>query len=170
MIWSNSSFNFFAKIISEKLKIFNTSSALDLWFIIQQDLVKTISNLYLVSHEASHVDRLAGIIFGEGLWLSTVALGPLLGEEPLRPVAGSFEFPVRHWATNLVWNDIHNWMWGTILPPNFITIFTGSVFRTREYSQNTFSGTRLFIRSLEHNLDILGFVKDTKWERHVLRQ
>ena len=95
-------------IISEKLKIFNTSSALDLWFIIQQDLVKTISNLYLVSHEASHVDRLAGIILGEGLWLSTVALGPLLGEEPLRPVAGSFEFPVRHWATNLVWNDIHN--------------------------------------------------------------
>ena len=94
-------------MFSEKLKIFNTSSALDLWFIIQISS-KNISNLYLVSHEASHVDRLAGIILGEGLWLSTVALGPLLGEEPLRPVAGSFEFPVRHWATNLVWNDIHN--------------------------------------------------------------
>merc|ERR1711936_708070 len=29
-------------------------------------------------------------------------------------------------------------MWGTILPPNFITIFTGSVFRTREYKKGSF--------------------------------
>merc|ERR1719507_2842493 len=65
-------------------------------------LTHNVGHASLVSHEASHVNRLAGIILGEGLWLSTVALGPLLGEEPLRPVAGSFEFPVRHWATNLV--------------------------------------------------------------------
>merc|ERR1719173_228081 len=65
-------------------------------------LTHNVGHASLVSHEASQVDGLASIILGEGLWLATVALGPLLGEESLGPVTGSFELSVRHWATNLV--------------------------------------------------------------------
>merc|ERR1719323_1748041 len=64
-------------------------------------LSDNVGHTGLVSHEASQVDLLAGIVLGEGLGLAAVALGPFLREEPLRPMTGSFEFPVRHWATNL---------------------------------------------------------------------
>ena len=64
-------------MFSEKLKIFNTSSALDLRFII---CVIPDHNFhagrYLVSHEAGHMDLLARIVLGEGLGLATMALGP----------------------------------------------------------------------------------------------
>merc|ERR1719397_758020 len=65
-------------------------------------LTHNVGHASLVAHEASQVDGLARIILGEGLGLATVALGPLLGEESLGPVPGSFELSVRHWATNLV--------------------------------------------------------------------
>ena len=39
---------------------------------------------YLVAEEASHVDRLGRVILGEGLDLTPVALGTLLGQEALR--------------------------------------------------------------------------------------
>merc|ERR1719260_137105 len=64
-------------------------------------LTDNVGHTGLVSHEASQVDLLAGIVLGEGLGLAAVALGPFLREESLRPMTGSFEFPVRHWATNL---------------------------------------------------------------------
>merc|ERR1719243_269874 len=64
-------------------------------------LTDNVGHTGLVSHEASQVDLLAGIVLREGLGLAAVALGPFLGEEPLGPMTGSFEFPVRHWATNL---------------------------------------------------------------------
>jgi len=47
------------------------------------------------------MDLLARIVLGEGLGLATMALGPFLWEESLGPMTGSFEFPVRHRATNL---------------------------------------------------------------------
>merc|ERR1719512_165796 len=50
-------------------------------------LANNVGHASLVSHEASQVDCLASIILGEGLGLSTVALGPLLWEESLGPVA-----------------------------------------------------------------------------------
>merc|ERR1719370_2104799 len=65
-------------------------------------LTDNVGHAGLVAHEASQVDSLARIILGEGLWLATVALGPLLWEESLGPMTGSFELSVRHWATNHV--------------------------------------------------------------------
>merc|ERR1719362_1722251 len=65
-------------------------------------LAHDVGHASLVSHEAGQVDLLAGIVLGEGLGLAAVALGPLLGEESLGPMTGSFEFPVRHRATNHV--------------------------------------------------------------------
>ena len=64
-------------MFSEKLKIFNTSSALDLWFIILEDRIQDdFYPRYLVSHEAGQMNLLAGIVLGEGLGLAAVALGP----------------------------------------------------------------------------------------------
>ena len=63
-------------MFSEKLKIFNTSSALDLWFIILVESQIRFYPRYLVSHEAGQMDLLAGIVLGEGLGLAAVALGP----------------------------------------------------------------------------------------------
>merc|ERR1719330_775031 len=65
-------------------------------------LAHNVGHASLVSHEAGQMDLLAGIVLGEGLGLAAVALGPLLGEESLGPMTGSFEFPVRHRATNHV--------------------------------------------------------------------
>merc|ERR1719430_1237780 len=65
-------------------------------------LTHNVGHAGLVAHEASQVDGLARIILGEGLWLATVALGPLLREESLGPMTGSFKLSVRHWATNHV--------------------------------------------------------------------
>ena len=75
---------------------------MDLWFIILVESQMRFYQRYLVSHEAGQMDLLAGIVLGEGLGLAAVALGPLLGEESLGPMTGSFEFPVRHRATNHV--------------------------------------------------------------------
>merc|ERR1719158_2041339 len=47
------------------------------------------------------LDLLARIVLREGLGLATMALRPFLWEESLGPMTGSFEFPVRHRATNL---------------------------------------------------------------------
>ena len=38
-----------------------------------------VSHAGLVAHEGSQVDRLAGVVLGEGLALALVTLGPLLG-------------------------------------------------------------------------------------------
>merc|ERR1719362_2648422 len=65
-------------------------------------LAHDVGHASLVSHEAGQMNLLAGIVLGEGLGLAAVALGPLLGEESLGPMTGSFEFPVRHRATNHV--------------------------------------------------------------------
>ena len=93
---------------------------------------------YLIPHEASQVDILARIVLGEGLGLAAMALGPFLWEESLGPMTGSFEFPVRHRGDQprLEWSSQLN-MCGTILPPNFITTFTGCVCGAQEYSYNT---------------------------------
>merc|ERR1719512_11076 len=61
-------------------------------------LANNVGHASLVSHEASQVDCLASIILGEGLWLTTMALGPLLWEESLGPVTGSFKLSVRHFG------------------------------------------------------------------------
>merc|ERR1719400_613081 len=65
-------------------------------------LTHNVGHTRLVSHEAGQMNLLAGIVLGEGLWLATMALGPLLWEESLGPMTGSFEFSVRHRATNHV--------------------------------------------------------------------
>merc|ERR1711971_613462 len=61
-------------------------------------LANNVGHAGLESHEASQVDCLASIILGEGLGLTTVALGPLLWEDSLGPVTGSFELSVRHFG------------------------------------------------------------------------
>jgi len=65
-------------------------------------LAHNVGHASLISHEASQVDILARIVLGEGLGLAAMALGPFLWEESLGPMTGSFEFPVRHRATNHV--------------------------------------------------------------------
>ena len=66
-----------ARMFSEKLNIFNTSSALDLWFIICGIPDYAFhAERYLVSHEAGHMDLLARIVLRERLGLATMALRP----------------------------------------------------------------------------------------------
>ena len=54
-----------------------------------------VSHAGLVSQEGSQVDRLAGVILGEGLDLASVSLGSLLGEKSLGSVTRSFKLSVR---------------------------------------------------------------------------
>lgn len=49
----------------------------------------------LEAHEGSKMDRLAGIVLGEGLDVSTHSARALAGQETKRTVAGSFEFTMR---------------------------------------------------------------------------
>merc|ERR1719234_190545 len=61
-------------------------------------LANNVGHASLVSHEASQMNCLASIILGEGLGLTTMTLGPLLWEESLRPMTGSFKLSVRHFG------------------------------------------------------------------------
>ncbi len=49
----------------------------------------------LVAHESGHVDRLARVILGEGLNLSSWRSGSLLGKKSLAAVTRRLELPVR---------------------------------------------------------------------------
>jgi hypothetical protein len=48
------------------------------------------------------VDRLGGVILGEGLWLSLMTLGTFLREKSLGSVAGGLKLSVRHAAVYLM--------------------------------------------------------------------
>ena len=54
-----------------------------------------VSHAGLVAHEGSQVDRLAGVVLGEGLALSLVALGTLLWQKSFRTMARRLKLSVR---------------------------------------------------------------------------
>ena len=62
-----------------------------------------VGHTSLIAKEGSHVDWLGGIILGEGLALSLVALGTLLGQESFGSMTGCFKLSVRL-KQNKYWN------------------------------------------------------------------
>jgi hypothetical protein len=54
-----------------------------------------MSHSRLVSEKSSQVHRFGGIVLGEGLYLSSLSLTPLLGKESYMTVSRSRELPVR---------------------------------------------------------------------------
>jgi len=66
------------------------------------DLSDDVGHTGLVAHEGGHVDGLARVILGEGLYFAANALGTLLGKESLRPVTGCLKLTMRHFNDSLV--------------------------------------------------------------------
>ena len=72
-------------IISEKLKIFNTSSALDLWFIIQRDQVKLFLIFTLYPMKQVMWTGLLGSSLGKDFGFPRWRLDLFLGRNPFDP-------------------------------------------------------------------------------------